>query len=200
MGMLLSVPLFLAGLGFIVYALRHPLATELSDERHDAARSRDPPAHRGGRADAGRRIHGALPRRSAARLLHHARSARRARRFHHRAGNQPDVRRADRAVGRRGLAADGRAGKRADRRARARPRHHDAATRCAPPRWCRISARPRCCIWSRSARRCEAQQERTLDDSTMPMFWHRIARRRAGRARRSSSPTNSSTRCRSIRR
>ena len=46
----------------------------------------------------------------------------------------------------------------------------------------------------------EAQQERTLEQLPMPVYWHRDARRRAARARPSSSPTNSSTRCRSTRR
>ena len=63
---------------------------------------------------------------SAIRLLRHARCDRRRRRFHHRAGNQPDVRRADRIMDGGGLAADGRAGKCAPRRARTRSRYPDA--------------------------------------------------------------------------
>ena len=88
------------------------------------------------------RIHGALPRPSAARLLHHARSVRRARRFHHRARDQPDVRRADRRCGRRRCGADGRAGARAAGRARARPRHADGRRAARARRSCRISAPP----------------------------------------------------------
>ena len=70
--------------------------------------------HRGRRSDHGRRLHGALPRPSAARLLRDARSVRRGRRFRHRAGDQPDVRRADRRCGPR------RPGGRWARRRRAR--------------------------------------------------------------------------------
>ena len=71
MGQLLSIPLFLAGVCFIVYAWRHPAQRSRHERRAGAAGSRNPPAHRGRRADAGRRIHGALPQRPAARLLHH---------------------------------------------------------------------------------------------------------------------------------
>ena len=125
MGQLLSIPLFIAGLCFIVYALKHPLlqGTIMADVLPLEAEIR-------------RRIAAAGPMPVAeymalcltdprARLLHHARSARRARRFHHRAGSQPDVRRDDRAVDGRGLEADGRAGKPAHHRTRPRPRHLD---------------------------------------------------------------------------
>ena len=55
-----------------------------------------------------------------ARLLHDARSVRRGRRLRHRAGDQPDVRRAHRPVGRSRVAADGLAAAAASGRARAR--------------------------------------------------------------------------------
>ena len=54
MGQLLSIPLFLAGVGFIAYALKHPLLQGTIMAERPAAGSRDPPAHRRGRADAGR--------------------------------------------------------------------------------------------------------------------------------------------------
>ena len=49
MGQLLSIPLFLAGVGFIAYALKHPAAEpRRTDLMADilAARNRNPPAHR----------------------------------------------------------------------------------------------------------------------------------------------------------
>ena len=66
MGMLLSVPLMLAGFAFIVgRACKRPPLRGLSVMATDAARSRNPPAHRAGRADAGAAIHGAVPHPSA---------------------------------------------------------------------------------------------------------------------------------------
>ena len=125
MGMLLSVPLLLAGLVFVLSALT---AAGLAGAIVDGLSAGDgnPPADLGRRPDADRAIYGALPDASAARLLRHARSARRGRRFHDRARDQPDVRRAARAVGDLGLADDGRAGKFPPDRARSGPRHHDA--------------------------------------------------------------------------
>ena len=67
MGQLLSIPLFLAGICFMVYALAPPgaendsMSDALRHNRDGAAGGRNPPAHRARRADAGRRIHGAVP-------------------------------------------------------------------------------------------------------------------------------------------
>ena len=64
MGMLLCIPLMIAGLGLIGLALcadrEPPWTTTMADEPH-AARERNPPADRGRRADARRRLHAALP-------------------------------------------------------------------------------------------------------------------------------------------
>ena len=124
MGMVLSVPLLLFGVAMIWNAMRRPPLNACKPRDH-SARSGDPAHHRDRRADFSRRLHAALPRPSASRLLCDARSARNARRFHHRAGSQPDVRRADRRVGRGGLAADGFATRGAADRARTGARHPD---------------------------------------------------------------------------
>ena len=77
MGMLLCIPLILAGIGLLAFALtRQPIAENMADEPL-AARKRNPPADRRRRADAGCRIYAALPDASAIRLLHHPRSDRR---------------------------------------------------------------------------------------------------------------------------
>ena len=81
MGMLLSLPLMLAGIALIVAARCDASRCGGADGRDERppAGSRNPPAHRGRRSDAGRAIHGAVPHPSGARLLHHARSVRRRR-------------------------------------------------------------------------------------------------------------------------
>ena len=112
---------------------------------HPAGR-RNPPPHRARRADVHIRVHDAVPLRPRARLLHEPRPLRRGRRFRHRAGNQPDVRRIDRAVGGRGMARDGLAGPDPDHRARPRPRHHDARRAAGGARRSPTSAGRRGCI------------------------------------------------------
>ena len=87
-------------LGRVMSAQRKPLAknsTPLADLQADCQR----------RADQRARLYGRLPYRSARGLLHDAPAARRRRRFHHRAGDQPDVRRADRHLGGHDVAGDG---------------------------------------------------------------------------------------------
>ena len=106
MGMLLSVPMIIAGLILIVLAWRKPPMPEIetrsgnASDRIFAAAERDQEADQVVRPDAGLALHGAVPAASAARLLRLARSARARGRFHHRAGSQPDVRRVARACGR----------------------------------------------------------------------------------------------------
>ena len=90
------------------------------------SRSRNPPPHRARRTDAGAAVHGALPHPPGARLLHEPRPVRPRWRLRHVAGGEPDFRRAGRTVGGVSVAGDGRAGERASRRARSRPRHADA--------------------------------------------------------------------------
>ena len=101
MGMLLSLPLMLAGIAFIVAARRaEPLRTGLMA---DEIFRRWKPKFAGAS-----RCAGPMPvaqymtlclTHPRLRLLHDARSARHRRRLHHRARDQPDVRRADRPVG-----------------------------------------------------------------------------------------------------
>ena len=54
--------------------------------------------------------------------------------------------------------------------------------RCAPCRSCRTSARRWSCIWSRSARRWSSGSGRRCRGTDVPVDWHRVARRGAGRA------------------
>ena len=105
-----------------------------------------------------------------------------ARRFHHRARDQPDVRRADRPVDGGGLAADGRAGKRARRRARPRPRHADARRAAGGADRARISARPSSLHLVEIS---PALQQRSSGGWRLSAcrLWHTDARRRAGRPR-----------------
>ena len=106
MGMLLSIPMIVAGVALMLWVVAAEAGgdpgrvTPLGDE--------DRGADRGERADHGRRLHGALPRRPRARLLHGPRAVRPRRRFRHRARGQPDLRRADRPLGGGDLAGDGR--------------------------------------------------------------------------------------------
>ena len=132
MGMVLSVPLLLFGIVLIVIALRRPPL------QRGARRAMTPLERKSGRII---ETEGPMPvsdymqlclGASAPRLLRHARSARRARRFRHRARSQPDVRRADRRLGRGRVAADGIAAEGAPRRARPGPRHADGG--CAARR------------------------------------------------------------------
>ena len=62
MGMLLSVPLMLTGVGLHrPPRLKRTAAARLTTDGDHAARNRNPPPHRAGRADAGAAIHGAVP-------------------------------------------------------------------------------------------------------------------------------------------
>ena len=107
MGMLLSIPMIVAGVALMLWVVAAEAGgdpgrvTPLGD-KIAALIARE-------RADHGRRLHGALPRRSRARLLHGPRAVRPRRRFRHRARGQPDLRRADRPLGGGDLAGDGRA-------------------------------------------------------------------------------------------
>ncbi len=161
MGMLLSLPLVAAASPSCCAraASRRPRPPRRTGRGDDAARARDRAAHRGGRADHRRPLHGAVPRRSAARLLHDARPFRRGRRFRHRAGGVADVRRVDRPVVRRHVAAPGRACPLPPRRTRPRSRHADG--RCTARRAARagVPGGPRASILSRRAR-CYASASR----------------------------------------
>ena len=133
MGMLLSVPMIIAGAIIIVVAWRRQprrtnsriLSSRRRRDRIFAAAVRDQEADQVVRTDAGLALHGTVPDASAARLLRLARSAGARGRFHHRARSQPDVRRIARAVGGLGLEGDRLAVAAAADRARTRPRHHD---------------------------------------------------------------------------
>ena len=151
MGQLLSIPLLIAGVLIIALGAAGAGPPSSRDRRHcrqdRQAHSRRGPADR-------RRLYGHGAARSRGRLLCDARPDRRARRFHHRAGDQPDLRRADRVVVRRSMASDGPARSGHPGRARARPRCADersAARRSGTSR----SFAARCAsIWSRRARSC----------------------------------------------
>ncbi len=124
-------------------------------------------------------------------LLLDARPARARRRLHHRARNLADVRGAGRRGARRCLGAGGPTGRCCLRGAWARARDacgrrsaSDAAARALPAQ----------CIWSRPARRLRAKQAERLPDAHMARF----DRGFAGGAACCSSPTNSSTLCRSV--
>ncbi len=130
MGMLLSVPMIIAGAILIVLAWRRPPSERISQpgqhrDRIFAAAVRDQEADQVVRPDAGLALHGAVPDASEARLLCLARSAGPRGRFHHRARSQPDVRRTARAVGGLGVEGDRLAAAAAADRTRSRPRHHD---------------------------------------------------------------------------
>ena len=204
MGMLLSVPMIIAGAILIVMAWRRDAGRRYPDveprqavTEYLAAAVRDQEADQVVRPDAGLALHGTVPDASAARLLRVARSARARGRFHHRARSQPDVRRTARAVGRLGVEGDRLAADAAAGRTRARPRHHDGgrAARAAGAAAAlsvaaaSISSRSiRCCAKS-SRRRCRA----CATSAGM------TASTRCPRGRRSFSPTNISTCCRSTR-
>ena len=96
----------------------------------------------------------------------HARSARRGRRFHHRARDQPDVRRADRPLAGRSLAARRRAGRCLLCRARARAAARSPPTRCGRWRAAGLDAAGR--ISSRPARCCARRRPSGVPDAT----WH----------------------------
>ncbi|ODN71493.1 Prolipoprotein diacylglyceryl transferase [Methylobrevis pamukkalensis] len=105
MGMVLSVPMVLIGLAFVLAAPKRrpgratrPIRTDDPAAGNHAARRADRRADPRGRAVVRRRLHGALPRRSAGRLLHGPRALRRRRRLRDRARDQPDVRRTDRPL------------------------------------------------------------------------------------------------------
>ena len=95
-------------------------------------------------------------------LLRDPRSAGRGRRLHHRAGDQPDVRRADRRLAGAGLGRPGAARSLRARRARPGPRHADARRAARRARRCRASATRRGSGSSRPARRLRARQAATL--------------------------------------
>ncbi len=125
---------------------------------------------------------------------------RRRRRFRHRAGNQPDVRRTDRPMGRDGVASDRRPHSGAADRARPRPGHHDGSTRCARCARRRNSARPHGSISSRPVRRCSCASARRLGDvEDMTLRWH-AALDEVPQGPPSSSPMSFSMRCRCARR
>ena len=81
-------------------------------------------------------------------------------------------------------------------RARARPRHHDERRAARGQGRAGLPRRRRACIWSKSARRCEAQQQRDAGAARRRRCSGTRRSTTCRTARRSSSPTNSSTRCR----
>ena len=109
MGMMLSIPMVLVGAWLIWRGLKNPCRRrEPTDRRRPMSlRERLSAQIAAGRADQRRPVHGRLPARSGLRLLRHPPGAGRGRRLHHRAPWSPDVRRADRPVGGRGLGAAG---------------------------------------------------------------------------------------------
>ena len=115
-------------------------------------------------------------------LLRDPRPARGGRRFHDGAGDQPDVRRAPRPLGRRRLAADGRPGRLPPRRARPRPRHPHGrraaggAARAGLPR--RRRGPPR----RDEPRPARAAARRPSRRPAAPAAWHDALGRGAGRA------------------
>ena len=131
------------------------------------------------------------------RLLHEPRSVRRERRLHHRAGNLADVRRADRPVGGGGVgdawarrtpsgwsnSGPGRGTLMSDALRAARDRARTSAPRSTSGS-------------SRRARRWRRCSTNSCSTAGVADRLGADARRGAGRARRSSSPTSSSTRCR----
>ena len=142
MGMLLSVPMVVAGAIIIVQTLRReaPQAGQgqhgtdpgrelvhlhATRDRIRAAPVGDQEADQLVGSDAGLALHGTVPAASAARLLHRPRSARTGGRFHDGARSQPDVRRIARAMGGFGLEGDRLADHASADRTRPRPRHHD---------------------------------------------------------------------------
>ncbi len=66
MGMLLCIPLMLAGIAILAYARQAANPSRKMADEHSPLEQRNPPAHRHRRADAGRRIHAAVPDPSAA--------------------------------------------------------------------------------------------------------------------------------------
>ena len=205
MGMLLSVPMIIAGAIIIVVAWRRKAdasshrtpVRKASRDRIFAAAVRDQEADQVVRPDAGLALHGAVPDASQARLLRVARSAGTRGRFHHRARSQPDVRRIARAVGGLGLEGDRFAAVAAADRTRTRPRHHDGgcAARAAGVAAALSGA-------ERPSGRDQSGAARKTEGDAVGRAQHRLARqhrRRPRRSRRSFSPTNISTCCRSTR-
>ena len=147
------------------------------------------------RADHGRALHGAGAHPSRTRLLHEPRPLRRGGRFHDRAGNLADVRRTDRPVGGRGVDHDGPPRSAAPRRTRPGPRHADERRLARGAHRAGVSRRAR-----RDAGRDEPDARRNPARNAADLPARRSPGRRASprrrRGRRSSSPTNSSTRCR----
>ena len=102
MGMVLSLPILIAGIALVVWAQsRRTWLSPTFARRSD--RHADP--HQPDRCRS--RPNGPLPHPSLHGLLPQGRPARRAGRLHHRARDQPDVRRADRRLDRRSLAQMG---------------------------------------------------------------------------------------------
>ena len=203
MGMLLSVPMIIAGAILIVLAWRRATAEPQAIEprqRRDrifAAAVRDQEADQVVRPDAGLALHGAVPDASQTRLLRLARSARARGRFHHRARSQPDVRRIARAVGGVGMEGDRLAAAAAADRTRPRPRHHDGgcAARAA-------GAAAALSVAQHPSGRDQSGAARKAEGDAVGRAQHRLARqhrRGAATVPRSSSPTNISTCCRSTR-
>ena len=204
MGMLLSVPMIIAGAIIIVVAWRRKRRRnkfrtpfKAGRDRIFAAAVRDQEADQVVRADAGLALHGAVPDASPARLLRFARSAGTRGRFHHRARSQPDVRRIARAVGGVGVEGDRLAVPAAADRTRTRPRHHDGgcAARAA-------GAAAALSVAQHPSGRDQSGAARKAEGDAVGRAQHRLARqhrRRARRSRRSFSPTNISTCCRSTR-
>ena len=161
--------------------------------RGRAPRDRSPPTGRSGSTPTWRCASG-----TRARLLRDPRSARRGGRLHHRAGDQPDVRRADRPLAGAGLATTRAARPLRARRARSGARHADARRAARRRGRCRAFAPPRA-LWlveTSPALRGAAGGDARRGTRR---HWHEPARGAAARAARSSSPTSSSTRCRSAR-
>ena len=127
MGMVLSLPLIVGGLGSA--RVEPPSAGNLE---HDRAPRRNQGEDRGAWSDHGRAVHAAGARPSRSRLLHEPRSIRRDGRFHHRARDFADVRRTDRALGGRSVVEHGLARSRPPGRAGAGAR--DVDQRCAARR------------------------------------------------------------------
>ena len=203
MGMLLSVPMIIAGAIIIVVAWRRkapkqvPNPSKAGRDRIFAAAVRDQEADQVVRPDAGLALHGAVPDASQARLLCFARSAGTRGRFHHRARSEPDVRRIARAVGGVGVEGDRLAISAAADRTRTRPRHHDggcAARAAGAAAALSVAQHPSRRDQSGAAREAEGRRCRAC--ATSPGT---TASTTCPTVPRSFSPTSISTCCRSIR-
>ena len=174
MGMLLSVPLMLAGLAFIAAALRRPrAAASLRALGALAARNRNPPAHRAGRADAG----AAITWRCASAIPQHGYYM--TRDPLGRAGDFITAPEISQMFGELvGLWAAsvwqlmGAAGERAAGRARPRPRHHDARRAARRAGGAGVSLGHRGASGRDQARCCGERQQQALSGIDVPMMWH----------------------------